>query len=126
MTEKVDNRNKKRADIKKLKSSAVGGVKKPTRFKPGTVALREIRKYQASSEKLIKKTPFSRLVREIVQGIKVDDVRFQRNAINALQEASEAYLVNLFEDMNLIAIHGKRVTIMTKDLVLAKRIRGER
>ncbi|CAL8287496.1 hypothetical protein WMY93_007340 [Mugilogobius chulae] len=81
---------------------ATGGVKKPHRYRPGTVALREIRRYQKSTELLIRKLPFQRL------------------------EASEAYLVGLFEDTNLCAIHAKRVTIMPKDIQLARRIRGER
>ena len=104
---------------------ATGGVKKPHRYRPGTVALREIRKFQKSTELLIRKLPFQRLVREIAQDFK-NDLRFQSNAIFALQEASEAYLVGLFEDTNLCAIHAKRVTIMPKDLQLARRIRGMR
>ncbi|XP_064610022.1 histone H3, embryonic-like [Liolophura sinensis] len=96
---------------------ATGGVKKPHRYRPGTVALREIRRYQKSTELLIRKLPFQRLVREI---------RFQSSAVMALQEASESYLVGLFEDTNLCAIHAKRVTIMPKDIQLARRIRGER
>ncbi|KAF4348015.1 hypothetical protein G4B88_026835 [Cannabis sativa] len=79
---------------------ATGGVKKPHRFRPGTVALREIRKYQKSTELLIRKLPFQRL----------------SSAVSALQEAAEAYLVGLFEDTNLCAIHAKRVTIMPKDI----------
>jgi histone H3 len=101
-----------------------GGVKKPHRYRPGTVALREIRRFQNSTDILIRKLPFSRLVREIAQDFKTD-LRFQSAAIGALQEASEAYLVGLFEDANLCAIHAKRVTIMPKDLQLARRIRGE-
>lgn len=122
--------------------------------RPGTVALREIRRYQKSTELLIRKLPFQRLVREIAQDFKTD-LRFQSAAIGALQvrfclflfyppdfgrrgqfspdgfyfpfqEASEAYLVGLFEDTNLCAIHAKRVTIMPKDIQLARRIRGER
>ncbi|KAK6035236.1 core histone H2A/H2B/H3/H4 [Cooperia oncophora] len=89
------------------------------------VALREIRRYQKSTELLIRKLPFQRLVREIAQDFKTD-LRFQSAAIGALQEASEAYLVGLFEDTNLCAIHAKRVTIMPKDIQLARRIRGER
>ena len=85
------------------------------RYRPGTVALREIRKYQKSTELLIRKLPFQRLVREIAQDFKTD-LRFQSSAILALQEASEAYLVGLFEDTNLCAIHAKRVTIMPKDI----------
>ena len=104
---------------------ATGGVKKPHRYRPGTVALREIRKYQKSTELLIRKLPFQRLVREIAQDFKTD-LRFQSSAVLALQEAAEAYLVGLFEDTNLCAIHAKRVTIMPKDIQLARRIRGER
>ena len=104
---------------------ATGGVKKPHRYRPGTVALREIRKYQKSTELLIRKLPFQRLVREIAQDFKTD-LRFQSSAVLALQEAAEAYLVGLFEDTNLAAIHAKRVTIMPKDIQLARRIRGER
>ena len=104
---------------------ATGGVKKPHRYRPGTVALREIRKYQKSTDLLIRKLPFQRLVREIAQDFKTD-LRFQSTAILALQEAAEAYLVGLFEDTNLCAIHAKRVTIMPKDIQLARRIRGER
>ncbi|PIC39667.1 hypothetical protein B9Z55_011282 [Caenorhabditis nigoni] len=102
-----------------------GGVKKPHRFRKGTVALREIRRYQKSTELLVRKLPFQRLVREIAQEFKTD-LRFQSAAIGALQEASESYLVGLFEDTNLCAIHAKRVTIMPKDMQLARRIRGER
>jgi len=104
---------------------ATGGVKKPHRYRPGTVALREIRRYQKSTELLIRKLPFQRLVREIAQEFKTD-LRFQGSAVLALQEAAEAYLVGLFEDTNLAAIHAKRVTIMPKDIQLARRIRGER
>ncbi|WAR60796.1 hypothetical protein PtB15_13B41 [Puccinia triticina] len=154
---------------------ATGGVKKPHRYKPGTVALREIRRYQKSTELLIRKLPyvifhsthpyclhyssateltinspipsythpanhhsphsllyvvrlphrFQRLVREIAQDFKTD-LRFQSSAIGALQESAEAYLVSLFEDTNLAAIHAKRVTIQPKDIQLARRLRGER
>lgn len=104
---------------------AAGGVKKPHRYRPGTVALREIRRYQKSTELLIRKLPFQRLVREIAQDFKTD-LRFQSSAVMALQEACESYLVSLFEDTNLCAIHAKRVTIMPKDIQLARRIRGER
>ena len=107
------------------KTAPASGVKKPHRFKPGTVALREIRKYQKSTDLLIRKLPFQRLVREIAHEFK-QELRFQSSAVLALQEAAEAYLVSLFEDTNLCAIHAKRVTIMTKDLQLARRIRGDR
>jgi len=114
-----------KAARKSAPSNNHGGIKKPHRFRPGTVALREIRRYQKSTELLIRKLPFQRLVREIAQEFKTD-LRFQSQAVGALQEASEAYLVNLFEDTNLCAIHAKRVTIMPKDIQLARRIRGER
>jgi len=99
--------------------------KKPRRFRPGTVALREIRRYQKSTELLIRKLPFQRLVRQVAQDFK-SDLRFQSVAIQCLQEAAEAYLVGLFEDTNLCALHAKRVTIMPKDMELARRMRGER
>ena len=102
---------------------ATGGVKKSKRFRPGTVALREIRRYQKSTELLMRKLPFQRLVREIAADLK-NDLRFQATAIIALQEATEAYMVSMFEDTNLAAIHAKRVTIMAKDIALAKRLRG--
>ena len=97
---------------------SMGGIKKPHRYRPGTVALREIRKYQKSTELLIRKLPFQRLVREVAQEFK-SDLRFQSSAVIALQEACESYLVSLFEDTNLFAIHAKRVTIMAKDMQLA-------
>ena len=112
--------------IKPASDTVLGkSIKKPHRFRPGTVALREIRKYQKSTELLIRKMPFQRLVREIASDYK-SDLRFQQSSILALQEATEAYMVGLFEDTNLCAIHAKRVTIMPKDMQLARRIRGER
>ena len=95
------------------------------RYRPGTLAPWEIRHYQKRTNLLIKKAPFARLVREIVQDFK-QDLRFQSSAISALQEAAEAYIIRLFEDTNLCAIHAKRVTIMPKDIQLARCIRGER
>jgi len=101
------------------------------RFRPGTVALREIRKYQKSTDLLVQKLPFARLVREIAMDMTTDmneygasGLRWQSSALLALQEATEAYLVHLFEDANLCAIHAKRVTLMTRDIQLARRIRG--
>ena len=100
-------------------------TKKPHRYRPGTVALREIRRYQKSTELLIRRFPFQRLVREIAQDFK-GRLNFASGAILELQEAAEAYLVGLFEDTNLCAIQAKRITIMLKDIQLARRIRGER
>ena len=98
---------------------------KKRRFRPRTVALREIRRYQKNTDLLIRKLPFQHLVREIIFEHK-QDYQLAAAAVAALQEAAEAYLVGLFEDTNLCAIHAKRVTIMPKDIQLAQRIRGER
>ncbi|ELR20748.1 histone h3, putative [Acanthamoeba castellanii str. Neff] len=103
---------RKMASKSAKKSALAGGVKKPHRFRPGTVALREIRKYQKSTELLLRKLPFQRLVREIAQDYKTGGCRGLPRG--------------LFEDTNLCAIHAKRVTIMPKDIQLARRIRGER
>ena len=98
---------------------------KKRRQHPGAVALTEIKFLQRTTELLLRKAPFQHLVKDIAQANKTD-LRFQSAAISALQEAAEAYLVGLFEDTNLCAIHAKRVTIMPKDMQLARRIRGER
>ena len=97
---------------------------KPHRYRAGTVALQDIRHFQKTSALLIQKLPFQRLVREITQDFKTD-LWFQSAAILCLQEAAEAYLVRLFDDANLCAIHARRVTIMPKDILLARQIRGE-
>ena len=102
-----------------------GGIKKLRRYRPGPAALREIRRYQKSTELLIRKLPFQRLVREISETF-VSGLRFQSTAMDALQAAAEAYLVGIFEDTNLCAIHAGRVTIMARDIQLARRIRGEK
>ncbi|MCJ1351132.1 MAG: centromeric DNA-binding histone H3-like protein cse4 [Icmadophila ericetorum] len=105
--------------------------RKKHRYKPGTLALKEIRRYQRTTDLLLLKLPFSRLVREIALTMIPQDstgdvagMRWQSQALMALQESAEAFLVHLFEDANLCAIHGKRVTIMQKDIQLARRIRG--
>ena len=135
LAEKREEKRKKAAARMAKKSSQKapkGRVKKRYRYRPGTVALKQIRQYQKSTELLIRKLPFQRLVREIASDSEViksplcGKVRFQSAAIMALQEAAEAYLIGLFEDTNLCAIHAKRVTIMPKDIQLARRIRGER
>ena len=102
-------------------------TKKPRRYRPGTVALREIRRYQKSVALLIKKLPFQRLVRELLADAEPRGANFRLTpgAIFALQESTEAYAVGLFEDIQLCAIHAGRVTIMPKDYRLALRIRGE-
>ncbi|GBF89194.1 histone H3 [Raphidocelis subcapitata] len=99
-------------------------IKAPARR--GAVALKEIRKYQKSTDLLLRRAPFARLIREIAQQQSVaQDLRFKGDAFMALQEAAEAYLVGLFEDAQLCAIHAKRVTIFTKDIQLARRMRGD-
>ncbi|KAI9593837.1 histone-fold-containing protein [Syncephalis fuscata] len=108
---------------------------KRRRYRPFTLALREIRQYQKSTDLLIRKAPFARLVRQVALDFTVNNfissvngseagLRWRPEAIEALQEASEAFLVHLFEDANLCAIHAKRVTLMAKDIQLARRIRG--
>ena len=133
-------------------------TKRKHRYRPGTLALREIRHYQKKTNLLIRRAPFARLVKEIAQDCMqemrfrssaiganllirrapfarlvkeiaqdcMQEMRFRSSAIGALQEAAEAYLVGLFEDTNLCAIHAKRITIMPRDIQLARRIRGER
>ena len=87
--------------------------------------MQEIRKYQRSSELLLRKLPFARLVRQICNDkYSGSELRWQSTALLALQEAAEAYLVHLFEDANLCALHARRVTLMRKDIELARRIRG--
>ena len=98
-----------------------GGFRRPHRFRPGTVALREIRRFQKSTNQLIRKQPFLRLVRELSQQYQ-DNVRFQKKSLVILQDWLEGHLVNIFEHANLAAVHGKRVTVMPKDLHLVRRL----
>ena len=110
---------------KAARAAVPGAAKRPHRYRPGTVALRDIRRYQKSTDLLIRKLPFQRLVREIAAGVS-KDLRFQSSAILALQEAAEAHLVSLMEDANMCAMHARRVTIRPKDMQLARRLRGEK
>ena len=114
--------------------STTGGIKKPHRYRLGLLALREICRYQQSTNCLIKRTPFNKLIKEISQEYRVCpdgpgtpsvQVRFQSTALAALQEAAENFLVGLFEDVNLLAVHAKRVTVMPLDIRLALRIWGD-
>ena len=109
-------------DGKRTKRMTFGKVRKPRRYRPGTLALREIRKYQKSTELLIRKLPFQRLVREIVYEMKDKSYRFTPQGLLALQEAAESFLVNVFDQCNHISIHGKRTTVMVKDIQLWKRL----
>jgi histone H3/H4 len=119
-------RKKRITPSKRRRSQAAETPRKPHRFRPGTRALIEIRHYQRSTDLLLRKLPFARLVREITYDhVRTGEVyRWQVQALLALQEAAEAYLVHLFEDANLCAIHARRVTLMPKDIHLARRIRG--
>ncbi|XP_077301424.1 uncharacterized protein LOC143922020 [Arctopsyche grandis] len=106
-------------------STPASSAAKKQRYKPGTVALREIRRYQKSTDRLIRKLPFQRLCRSICRDhAGAADIRFQGPALLALQEATELYLVGLFEDALLCAQHAKRVTVFGKDFVLVMRIRS--
>ena len=98
------------------------------------MALREIQRYQQSTESLIQRTPFNKLIKEILQEYRICpegpgtpsvQVHFQSTALAVLQEATENFLVGLFEDINLLAVHAKRVTVMPHDIQLALRIRGD-
>ena len=103
----------------------MGRVRRPRKFRPGTVALREIRKYQKSTELLIRKLPFQRLVREVVYTMYPNqNYRFTPQALLALHEASEDFLVGMFSQVNDIAIHGNRVTIQPKDVQLWCRLKN--
>lgn len=98
--------------------------KKKIKYKPGTVALREIKRYQKSVDILLPRAPFQKVVREITQSID-NDLRFQGAALMAIQEAAESYLVGIFEDSQLCSLHAKRVTVTLADMRLARRIRGD-
>lgn len=123
---KVANRQLHRtARAAAKKESQSDATKKTRRWHPGTVALREVRKYQNSTDLLIARAPFRRLVREIIMNLK-DSIRMRSSALDALQEATEAYVTSVLGDANLCTIHAKRVTLFPKDLQLALRLRGER
>ena len=125
VSSKAKPANKKAAPAKGgMKQTASQKDRKKPRFKPGTVALREIKRYQKSTALLLPRAPFQRLVRSVCGNID-NDLRFQAQALVALQEAAEAYLVGIFEDANLCCLHAKRVTVNKKDMELARRIRGD-
>ena len=118
---------RKRARQTKQTRQNQGGGRAKKCYRPGTVALHEIRRYQKKTDLLIRKLPFRRYCREVAQDVKptsITNLRFSLFAFDALQEATEAYLVGLFEDPVLCCIHAKRVTIQPKDIILARRIRG--
>ena len=114
------------------KTKRIGGLsnvskkkKKSRRFRPGTRALIEIKQYQKSTDLLIRKLAFGRLVREIQLNFNNEALRWEAKALEALQTAAEQYIVEVFEDANLCAIHARRVTMMVKDVQLARRVKGQ-
>lgn len=96
-----------------------GTTKKKRKWRSGTVAFRQIKKAQKSTELLIKKLPFKRLVREIAADFK-DDARFTANAFVALQEGAEEFLVERLRDAQSIRSHHDKITLMPKDMDLAR------
>ena len=120
-------KDKKQAPKSKGKAMSQGSQeneRKKIRFKPGTVVLREIKRYQKTTQLLLPRAPFQRLVREVCKEMD-PDLRFAQSALTALQESTEAYLVGLFEDANMCCVHSKRVTLTKQDMQLAYRIRGD-
>jgi histone H3/H4 len=101
-------------------------MKKMRHWRPGTVALREIRHFQKTTHFLIKRAPFARLVRETVASVTASKLRIGSSALQAIQEATEAYMISLLSDTNMCALHARRVTAMPRDMQLAKKLRGER
>ena len=123
MTRTKVTSSKLTGDGKTRRVQGSGRVRRPKRYRPGTVALREIRRYQKSTELLIPKIPFQRLVREVVHNLfPHDNYRFQSTALLGLQEAAENFLVRMFTRVNDLAIHGKRVTIKPCDIHIWDRI----
>jgi histone H3-like centromeric protein A len=115
-------KRKKKSSAKKR--PAVVPTERTRRARPGTVALREIRRYQNGTDLLLRRAPFQRVVREVTEGIapKTGEVRWRASALEALQHGTEAYLTDLLADANLAAIHSKRITIAPKDIKLVRRI----
>ncbi|CDW60652.1 Histone domain containing protein [Trichuris trichiura] len=138
LEEKLYGKDHRRRGSRPSKHSSSRSVKAPSgkgqktlterkrrRYRPGTLALREIRLFQKGTELLLRRAPFQRVVRDIAQRLGKQDLRFKRIALEALQTGAEAYLVGLMEDTNLATIHAKRQTIMPRDMQLALRLRGE-
>lgn len=125
-TAKGQQQSKRKQQSPKIRKSLGAGHIRSHRYRPGTVALREIRRFQKSTELLLRKSPFARLVREVGQNLFLSrDILWQSSAIAAMQEAAEAYLVALFEDTNIVAINARRETIFPRDMHVVRRIRGQ-
>ena len=108
----------------KAKKATEDGETQKRRTRPGAKALREIRKYQRSTDSIVPRAPLQRIIKEIT-GKYMPDARYSMGAIEAVHQCIEAYMVGLFEDTGLCAVHARRKTIMTRDMRLARRIRGE-
>jgi len=115
--------------LPRKRAPPTGGVKKPHRYRPGTVALREIRRYQTTTDTLIPKRSFQLLVQEVVQNEcrlrGIECKRIQSRALLGLQTACEQYIIDLFSQTQIAAIHGKRVTIQPKDMSIVLQFRGD-
>lgn len=124
---KLGNKKLKALIARKVSPTLPRSGLKKSRYRPGTVALREIRRYQKSTKLLMPRAPFLRALRQVTEeAFPEKQVRLQASAVNAIQIAAEDYLVRLFEDSMLCTVHAKRVTLTIKDMHLARRIRGER
>jgi histone H3 len=125
---KIGSKRLKKDVLAEKRLHGMGPLKKKKLFRPGEKALREIRQYQRSTDHIVRKAPFMRVVREILTDEArhrlVREVRIQSDAVEALHEAAEAFMVSVFEDTNLCARHGNRSTVMPKDMQLAMRLRG--
>ncbi len=115
---------KSKSPKKTYKATTASPSGSKRRYRPGEKALREIRFYQRNTDLCLRRLPFARLVREVQSLVSRKEYRWQANAMLALQEAAEAHIVSLFEDAYLCTIHAKRITLMPKDIQLARRIRG--
>ena len=120
---KKGSRRPPRQSKKAKGTSGHPGIKKPHRWRPGVARLREIRRFQKSNELLFRGKPFERFARELANNHK-SDVRFSKDAVRALQDATESFLTGLLHEANLCAIHAKRSTVQPRDLHLARRLRN--
>ena len=120
----MDKALQERQRLDDLSRAGMRVMTRKPRYRPGTIARQEIRRYQLNTQLLIPKLPFHRLVKEVAGTI--GPYRFETTAILALHEATEAFLVQLFKDADQCRYHSKRKTLMVKDLQLARRVRQGR
>ncbi|XP_026288585.1 uncharacterized protein LOC113213387 [Frankliniella occidentalis] len=119
---RVKAQQQKEESVKK--SSSGGMSRRSYHFKNGSRALKEIKFLQRTTNLLIPKASFCRLVKEIINEMSHNQFRIQSLALSALQEAVEMYIVQFFEDSLLCSLHAKRVTLMVQDCCLMRRLRG--